>query len=130
MGNLLARPRAVARVERAAGRVVHETETPSASRAERHLPLRARSSTGWAGGALRYDSGLKAHRSCRAAPRWTALWSCGSKYHSKFYLVPNPVAPAKHTSRQSAKSTRPRCCLFHTWYDGAGNLVAVSDANG
>ena len=29
--------------------------------ARRQLPLRARSSTGWAGGALRYDSGLEAH---------------------------------------------------------------------
>src|SRR5487761_519058 len=45
----------------------------TAERAERQLPLRARSSTGWAGGALRYDGGLEAHRNNRAAPKRPAL---------------------------------------------------------
>ena len=57
----------------AGGSLDHESVWTSAGRARRQLPLRARSSTGWAGGALSYDGGLKAHKHSRAAPKCPGL---------------------------------------------------------
>ena len=49
-------------------------------KAERQLPLRARSSTGRAGGALSYDCGLAAHKNLRAAPKRPALDLADTRY--------------------------------------------------
>ena len=84
----------------------------------RQLPLRARSSTGWAGGALRYDGGLTAHRRSRAAPKCPGLpvllfleWfrkrfmvSCVSR---RRHFVPNPVQ-RNYSHRPAAQRRRPQ----------------------
>ena len=113
--------------------MVHETATASGPRARRQLPLRARSSTGWAVGALRYDSGLKAHNHNRAAPRWTAPESCGL-VTTKSHLVPNPVPSRNHIRHPRAKPSTQPSRLNHTWYDRdanrlyADNLVSTSNS--
>ena len=69
-------------------------EPAKQGRAERHLPIRARGSTGWTGRAARYDSGLKAHKRIRPAPRCLAplpAWNTGRASH----LVPGPVRLSK-----------------------------------
>ena len=78
----------------------------------RQLPLRARSSTGWAGGALRYDGGLIAHRHSRAAPRSPALGSCcGESCVGKksFIRVSSRTRylPADHAERVEINRCRP-----------------------
>ena len=94
----------------------------------RQLPLRARSSTGWAGGALRYDGGLTAHRCSRAAPKCPGLpvllfleWfrkrfmvSCVSR---RRHFVPNPVQ-RNYSHRPAAQRRRPQS--IHTGYDVVG----------
>src|SRR5437868_1548279 len=63
--------------ERRSGGTTKSALTQIARRkwAYRHLPLRTRSSSGWAAGALYYDSELEAHRHSRAAPTRQALVS-------------------------------------------------------
>ncbi len=55
--------------------------------------MRAHSSTGWTSGAVTYDSGLKAHRYNRPAPRCSALLS--GLLEVIPHLVPSPVAFSK-----------------------------------
>ena len=105
----------------------------SPSRAGRHLPLRARSSTGWAGGALRYDGGLEAHSCNRAAPKCPGPpvlpVSDGvvkqAMVFSRRHFVPNPV-PFSRTGFR-AKCKRPQS--IHTRYDTLGRLVCTIDAS-
>src|SRR5208283_2024240 len=97
----------------------------------RQLPLRARSSTGWAGGALRYDSGLLAHTYSRAAPKFPGLQvlllvDCGWKgvmVSMRRHFVPNPVQVHYRTEPDAV---RRRPLSTHTRYDNDGNLLTES----
>src|SRR5208283_3254958 len=99
---------------------------------KRQLPLRARSSTGWAGRALRYDSGLMAHRCSRAAPKCPGPpvllvldWGWKDLMISlRRHFVPNPVQ-VNYCSRLGTRRRRP--LFIHTWYDCQGDLTSESD---
>ena len=97
---------------------------------KRQLPLRARSSTGWAGRVLRYDGGLEAHSHSRAAPKCPGLpvllvLGCGWKdvmVSLRRHFVPNPVQ-VNYCNRRLAKRRRP--LFIHTRYDAAGNMTTM-----
>ncbi len=102
-------------------------------RAERHLPLRARSSTGWAGGALRYDGGLEAHTLSRAAPKCSGpsvLPFCACRNQRmvslRQHFVPNPVS-FTHT-RFRTKCNPP--LFIHTRYDAANRRTGITYPDG
>ncbi|MGJ5817562.1 RHS repeat-associated core domain-containing protein [Paludibaculum fermentans] len=81
--------------------------------------MRARSSTGWAGGEARYDGGLKAYKQTRPTPRCSTLlpW-LGSR---QFHLVPGPVSTS--VAPAAAQPRRP-LRFDHARYDGFGGTVA------
>src|SRR5208282_2675247 len=100
---------------------------------KRQLPLRARSSTGWAGRALRYDSGLMAHRCSRAAPKCPGPpvllvldWGWKDLMISlRRHFVPNPVQ-VNYCSRLGTRRRRP--LFIHTWYNHKVNpLTAIQE---
>jgi hypothetical protein len=76
--------------------------------AERQLPIRARGSTGWAGGAVTYDSGLEAQGCNRPAPRCSTL-SLRTLLEMVF-VSPRPMPGARKRSRRRRSTTpaRPR----------------------
>ena len=55
--------------------------------AERQLPIRAHSTSGWAEKAARYDSGLEAHRHNRPAQ------ACSAPSHRSCFLLPRRTLP-------------------------------------
>jgi hypothetical protein len=89
------------------------------------LPIRARGSTGWAGGEANYDDGLKVHKHSRPAPKWSApLAGLGSRC---VHLVPGPVSFTVARPRDLPAST---LLPHHARYDVAVGLKQYAGASG
>lgn len=109
--------------------------SPCRSRAKRQLPLRARSSIGWAGGALTYQVGLEAHKRSRAAPKCPGppVLPVSSGLRQNYFAVtrrrhfaPNPVRPFFAANRFRANR---RSLFLHTRYDAYGVPIGFTLAN-
>ena len=87
--------------------------------------MRARSSTGWAGGEASYDGGLEAHKCSRPAPKCSTLLS-GLGIESE-HFVPSPVSTS--LTRPAAA---PPCALllYHARYDALNRLATAQNQSG
>ena len=85
--------------------------------------MRARSSTGWAGGEASYDGGLEAHKCSRPAPKCSTLLS-GLGIESE-HFVPSPVS----TSLTRPAAMPPSALLpYHARYDALNRLVSATNS--